>query len=1430
MTVPTLQDTKAGRPASRGRGRNARQWLLLSGVLAAMGALVAWSRYADLRDDEADQRLLLSVGAQSIDENLSRQLVGIGEALKSVRDDRSTGPQTQARSLESRRLSALVRAIPGLRAMLICTRDGRVVASSRPDRLGIDLHAQPQFQRAAASPVGKMLLTPPAVTLQGDLALHMTLVLADSDGAFDGVAMATLDVDFLRGLMRAVRYAPDMWAGVAHTSGIALLQEPPQPDLGGRNLDQPGSQFRRHRESGQPVTVFSGWAGTTGDERILVQRTVQPASLALDDGIVIATSRSLKAIVAPWRRQTAIYAALYAVIVATSVAGLLAMQRRQRAIEGMRTQREAAERLSAERLDLALRGADLGLWDLDVRSGDSVVSERWDTMLGLPHQLLYSQSSGWRERVHPDDWDRVREAHERHLAGQSERFDETYRMRHADGHWVWVLDRGQVLERDAGGAPLRMVGTHMDVTEATERQLALRANEQRLQALLDNLRAGVVVHAPDTRILDANPEARRILGLTLEQMQGLQARDPAWCFIEEDQSTMPLERYPATQVAADGHRLQNFVLGIRRSDKPRPVWVLVDAYPVHGEDGALEQIMVTFSDITERREAEAELKLLATAVARLNDVVIITEAAPLEEPGPRITFVNDAFERLTGWTRGDALGRSPRFLQGPRTDQRSLERLGTALRSSRAVQVELINYNRQGQEYWVEIGIVPILDPSGRATHHVAIQRDITERKLDEQRILSARSALEATLEAIPDLLFEMDLAGCYHGFHSPRHDLLFPNPGSFIGRLVAELLPAGSADVVLAALRQAHEAGFSTGLQYDLTLPQGTFWFELSVARKASAEGESERFIVLARDITARRQAEDLLQRMNRSLRVLSSCTMTHTEVVDEASYLKAVCRSVVEVGGYVMAWVGYARNDEDKTVRVMAAVGRLEGYLEQAKVSWDALRPEGQGPTGTAIRTGQTQVNQRWDSNPRLTPWRQAAADRGFGSSVAIPLFMDRQCVGALNLYANEPDAFDAAEVPPLEELARHVSVAIESLRARQQRDVAEAASRAKSAFLANMSHEIRTPLNAIIGLNYLLRRDGVRPEQAARIDKIDAAGQHLLAIVNDVLDLSKIEAGRVQLESTNFHLSSILDSVHSILAESARAKGLTIEVDGSGVPVWLRGDPTRLRQALLNYAGNAVKFTDKGRIALRAKLLNEEGPVLQVRFSVEDSGIGIPADQLPRLFRAFEQAEAGTSRRFGGTGLGLSITQRLAQLMGGECGVESRPGAGSTFWFTARIERGQGPMPVSPVRDAATVEARLREGHRGARVLLAEDNEVNREVALAILHAVGLDVDIACDGREAVTMARARTYDLVLMDMQMPNMDGLAATGAIRQLPGWAQVPVVALTANAFHEDRMACQAAGMNDFIGKPMNIDETYQKLLQWLDVSRGVRARPDSPA
>jgi PAS domain S-box-containing protein len=540
------------------------------------------------------------------------------------------------------------------------------------------------------------------------------------------------------------------------------------------------------------------------------------------------------------------------------------------------------------------------------------------------------------------------------------------------------------------------------------------------------------------------------------------------------------------------------------------------------------------------------------------------------------------------------------------------------------------------------------------------------------------------------------------------------------------------------------------------------------------------------------------------------------------------------------------------------------------------------------------------------------------------------------------------------------------------RHAKEVAEEATRMKSDFLANMSHEIRTPMNAIIGMAHLALRTELDARQRDYVTKIRLAGQHLLGVINDILDFSKIESGRLTVESVDFELEKVLAGVSDFISEKAAAKGLELLTDiDPRLPNDLRGDPLRLGQILINYTSNAVKFTEAGSVVIRVRVAESDEHTVLVRFEVEDTGIGLTPEQIGRLFQSFSQADTSTTRKYGGTGLGLAISKRLAQLMGGEVGVASTPGAGSTFHFTARLARGQArgrsylpapdlrgrrvlvaddnplaqkimsemlrsmtfrveaassgeqaiaavadadgtgdpfaivfldwqmpgldgietarrltamPLaapphcilvtaygredvfheadaagfdgvlikPVSPslifdaalkaLGAAAAVEAPARPPVRseppeldrlpGARVLLVEDNELNQQVATELLAAVGIQVDVAENGEKGLHRLQHGSYDLVLMDVQMPVMDGLDCAKRIRELPAFADLPILAMTANAMAGDRERSLAAGMNDHVTKPIEPDELFAALQRWLPAlgGSGVRGRAGSGA
>ncbi|MBK8017441.1 MAG: response regulator [Betaproteobacteria bacterium] len=402
---------------------------------------------------------------------------------------------------------------------------------------------------------------------------------------------------------------------------------------------------------------------------------------------------------------------------------------------------------------------------------------------------------------------------------------------------------------------------------------------------------------------------------------------------------------------------------------------------------------------------------------------------------------------------------------------------------------------------------------------------------------------------------------------------------------------------------------------------------------------------------------------------------------------------------------------------------------------------------------------------------------------------------------------------------DITRRKAVEVALLQAKAD---AEGAAAAKSAFLANMSHEVRTPLSAIVGMTALLRRDGVSSQQAERLEHIEEAAKHLLNLLNGILDLSKIEAGKVELEADDVDIQSLVRNAVAMLGPRAQAKGLALETRVDPDLPALRGDPTRLLQGLLNFGNNAVKFTDQGTVTILVERVDSTPDRVLVRFTVDDTGIGLPPEQIARLFMPFEQADASIARRYGGTGLGLAITRHLAELMQGEAGAKSEPGRGSSFWFTAWLERAAGQptvrsaAPTAPA-DQMDAERILARDHAGRRVLLVEDDRINQAVARQFLDHLGLTVDVASDGIDAVSMVAERGYDVILMDVRMPNLDGLEATRLLRALPNGESATVIAMTANAFPEDRLRCRDAGMDDFLAKPFDAKDLAAVLVKWLE-------------
>jgi len=1031
----------------------------------------------------------------------------------------------------------------------------------------------------------------------------------------------------------------------------------------------------------------------------------------------------------------------------------------------------------AERIaGFALAGSGEGLWDWQPQAPRLVLSDRYLEILGhAPGQLAPGTRDEWLELVHPDDRPHLLQQIEALEAPQARQahFALEFRMVCRDGHYKWVQVRGMVLERDEQGRPLRISGTMGDASE--------RANEERerVAAMLEAMPGPMLVADRSGRIRQANSAAAQCFGYAFDEMPGLLLE----LLVPEVMRSTPGQ----PRELFSRPNLPGRVLTARRNDGSH-FPAMVHLAPIRLEGQGLS--VLSLRDMTQRQRAEQALHASSERYRLI--VQTAAEGIWMTDANDRTSFVNPTMARMLGYEPEEMLGRPMSEFM----DEDScalLRQQNSRRRPGQAEQGDARFYRKDHSSMWGLLSTTQINADNGVYAGTLAMITDITDRRLAEVALRNSSQRMASVFNAVTNGLVVLNSEGVLLECNAAAARMLGAAAASG-----ARLWPGVHEDgrpfgddehPVQQALRTSRSVrNVVMGVVQD---DGETCWLSVNAEPMRDELGASTMAVVSLTDITERKRSADAVRRGEQRLHEI-------IKMMPIGLFLKDASGRLIQMNSACEQQFGYTFEDLHN--------GSYAHLHSPAELANFRRRDEEAFERGDLIDYEETIWNPLLQQRLSLRTFKKPVYDEQGERSYLICMSIDisdskraEQALRDLN------DHLEERVVERTEELD-------------QAKQVAEEASLAKGQFLANMSHEIRTPMNGVIGMAYLALKTALEPRQRDYLEKIRFAGEHLLRIIDDILDISKIEAGKLEIEHVPFSLEHVIQTLTTVVAPKAAGKELALEFDlDPELPPVLLGDPLRLGQVLINYTNNAIKFSERGSIHIGVRRVVADDDHCLLRFAVSDQGIGLSDHEMSKLFQSFQQADTSTTRAYGGTGLGLAICKQLAQLMGGEVGVTSAPGQGSTFWFTARLgigtaadaaARHEEPVPVlsSPSMTAL----------RDARILLVEDNTFNQQIAQEMLEEAGSAVCLANNGAEALELLRQASFDCVLMDVQMPLMDGLEATRRIRADPRLAGLRVLAMTATATNEDRARCMEAGMDDFISKPIQPALMYQTVALWL--------------
>ena len=916
---------------------------------------------------------------------------------------------------------------------------------------------------------------------------------------------------------------------------------------------------------------------------------------------------------------------------------------------------------------------------------------------------------------------------------------------------IWIRDYVPIYVADEYKGHL---WKYIDITTEKERENEL----QRLSLVASANENGVSFCDASGVISWANEGFTKLTGYTMEEVIGKKA--------------VQLYMGPLSDMDAINKMLEAFYAGkgfnievINYRKDGSWFWGRIKGQSILDEKGNVRQYFAMIDDITIEKEKEEQLQVLSLIAEDNINAVIISDAEDC------ISWVNKSFVKITGYTLEEVKGKKPGFMRGPDTNPETIEYLKKQVSEGNPFNCEILNYNKNGVKFWLRIQGQAIRNNKGELTGFFAMEEDITKEKEDQEKLKEYESHFRKAFEKIGDNVWEHDFITGKTYFSNTSNHLLGYQIDEFTDN--ADLWWNRTYDDDRLMLEQ-NDAKYRLGeidhhiLEYRMLNKDGSVrWvMDRGVVIDSTKDGKPLKIIGTHTDITERKQAEELLQREEQKYRnIIANMNLGLLEVDTEENVI-FTNQSFCDMSGY----------DYDELINKRAShIYVKEENIELIESKNEARKRGSLDAYEIAVKNKRGQL--RW--------WLISGAPRYNDAG---------DLVGSIGIH------LDITDQKQLE---------TDLIEAREH---AEESTRSKEVFLANMSHEIRTPMNAILGMANQLTKTKLDSKQHFYLDTINSASENLLVIINDILDLSKIEAGKLNLESIGFEPKAVVSRAMQVMMHKAEEKGLSItntNCDTALSPV-LMGDPYRLNQVLLNLISNAIKFTEKGYIDLSCTVIKNTAISQTILVEVKDTGIGMDELFVNNLFEKFSQEDVSVTRRYGGTGLGMSICKDLIALMGGEIIVKSKKGEGTSVSF--KVEFAKGSLHHLPSKETFSINKDML---ANKKILVVDDNNMNRLVAKTILNNYGAIISEAVNGKEAIDLLQQNEIDLVLMDIQMPVMGGMEATKIIRNEIS-RSLPVIALTANAIKGDNEKCIEGGMNAYLSKPFKEEDLLQIVSFWL--------------